>query len=148
MSEIGKTFEAALRHESLQPIDQRVRIMIGTEVLVDTNAAILFHKRGNTPIVFVPRDDVRSGLLSGEGAPKPQQHERDALYWSPSVETRIREHLAWRFTELSGELKRLDGYVAFDPSLVTFDMENEEHEEEAPLGTGELLAKMSTTFHE
>lgn len=126
MAEIGDTFAAALAHESVRPVERRVRVLVGEEVLADTDEAMLFAKRGSKPVVFVPTADVRPGLLTSAARPGPNQFAKPAAFWDIHARDIVHEGLAWRFTEPRGELLPLAGYVAFDPERVTFDMEGKD----------------------
>ena len=119
MTQIGDMFAAALAHESVRPVERRVRVMVGEDVLADTDRAMLFAKRGSKPVVFVPMADVQPGILAGDARTAPNQFDKSAASWDVHSGDLVHEGLAWRFTEPRGELLPLAGYVAFDPERVT-----------------------------
>jgi uncharacterized protein (DUF427 family) len=123
MSDLSKT---SLEHESIQPIDRRVRVHSGSFTLVDTDEALLFHEHGRNPVIFVPRRHLPVEFLHDDGHLGTPQAGRPTRYWNFSVGGQKAENGIWSFEKPQGELAALAGYVAFDATQVLLEVDGDD----------------------
>jgi uncharacterized protein (DUF427 family) len=72
-----------LRHE---PIDKRIRGVLGEETVVDTTRAmLLWEPRRVVPTYAVPAEDVRAELVSADGIEAPETPEGVAAMGAPQL---------------------------------------------------------------
>lgn len=121
MSQASRNLAAGLAY-SVQPIDRRVRVRYGSFTLVDTNEAKLFHEGGNRAVVFVPRKHLPVEFLHDGGRVGAPRSGQPVRYWDFSVGVQTAENGAWSFEQPQGELAVLAGYVAFDTTQVTLEV--------------------------
>ena len=107
--------EPVLRWE---PVDGRVRVRFGDEVVVETRDAKLLHELGHGPVYYFPEADVRTELL------QPSEHHThcprkgEASYWSlDGVPNAI-----WFYPEPIESASFIAGHVAFYPQHVEIEV--------------------------
>jgi uncharacterized protein (DUF427 family) len=89
------------------------RTKVGGGWVADSERVTLLHEPAHYPVAFVPRDDVRGGVLEPSG--KVTEH-RDVgvTEWFTAVSGDARaERSAWAHVDLPAWAGALDGHVAF-----------------------------------
>lgn len=91
---------------------RRVRARFGGETLLDTVRGRLLHETGLLPVLYVPAEDVRTGLLEQTQHRTHCPFKGDASYWSVRAGDRIAENAVWAYQEPRPEVSWLRGYLA------------------------------------
>jgi uncharacterized protein (DUF427 family) len=109
-----------LRYE---PSPKWVRAEAGGETIVDTRGAVLVWEPGHVvPLYAVPREDVRTDLLTPAGAVGDAGRDAPlAELWALELDGRRHEAAAWRYDD-----EHLAGYVALDWGAMDRWLEEEE----------------------
>jgi uncharacterized protein (DUF427 family) len=95
------------------PSSRHVRIAVGTEVLAESDRAVLLFETGLQPVAYVPRADVRAAI---EPAVKQTlcPYKGEARYWTVGGV----EDAAWSYEYPRPESTGIEGRLAFDAELV------------------------------
>ena len=97
----------------LHEVPQRVRGVVAGEVVVDTERAVLLHESGLLPQWYVPREDVRTDLLTPTSTSTHCPFKGDASYWTLTVGDRVVQDAVWAYPEPVDAVPELAGLVAF-----------------------------------
>jgi uncharacterized protein (DUF427 family) len=97
----------------LDPVPQRIRVVIGGETVVDSTRAKLLHETGHLPVYYLPEEDVRSDLLEPSQTHTHCPHKGEASYWSVRAGGRTVEDAAWYYPEPHDGADFLRGHIAF-----------------------------------
>lgn len=91
----------------------RVRIGFNGLTVADSADAVTVKETGHQPVLYFPREDVRTDLLT------PTEHRThcpfkgQASYWTLAVGDRSAENVAWSYETPYDETMGLRGLVAF-----------------------------------
>jgi len=83
----------------LEPSPKRVRVILGGEVIADSQAAMLLHESGHQPVYYFPRADVRAEVLEPSERHTHCPKKGDASYYSVRVGERFEEAIAWYYPD-------------------------------------------------
>jgi uncharacterized protein (DUF427 family) len=95
------------------PVPQRIRGLIGGEIVVDSEDAVLLHESGHLPVYYFPESDVRMHLLEPTSKTTHCPHKGDASYWSVRVGERVVENAAWSYLDPLEPVSFIAGWIAF-----------------------------------
>jgi uncharacterized protein (DUF427 family) len=120
-------FAAHPDHEiTFEPSPKRVRVGVGETVIADTIQARLLRETGHMPVYYIPRQDVRMGLLSRTDHTTHCPFKGEASYWSVAADGRVRKNLVWSYERPYDEMPQIAGYLAFDWDAVDHRWEEDE----------------------
>lgn len=119
------------RPPALQRSARRVRVAVGDPeapfVVADTAAAYRVLETSHPPSWYLPRDDVRSGLLvPSRRRSTICEWKGAATYWDvvgPAGE--LLEAAAWSYERPTARFTAITGYVSFMPSIVECRVDGE-----------------------
>ncbi len=97
----------------LHGVPQRIRGVVAGEVVVDTERAVLLHESALLPQWYVPREDVRTDLLTPTATSTHCPFKGDAAYWTLTVGDRVVEDAVWAYPEPVDAVPELAGLMAF-----------------------------------
>ena len=101
-------------HESRRP----VRVEIGGQILAETTQARFLFETNLPPRYYIPQEDVRLSLLQDSRRTSACPYKGSARYWSVKIGDRLVEDLAWSYPLPLPEVRKIAGFVCFDPDLV------------------------------
>ena len=78
---------------------RRVRAVLGSQTVLDSNRAKLLHESAHLPQLYVPREDVRDDLLEATDHTTHCPFKGDASYWSVRAGDRVAENAVWGYPE-------------------------------------------------
>jgi uncharacterized protein (DUF427 family) len=91
---------------------RRVRAVLGGETVLDTRDGSLLHETGILPQLYVPRADVRFGLLEATDHTTHCPFKGDASYWTVRAGERVAENAVWGYPEPNEAAPWLRDHVA------------------------------------
>lgn len=94
------------------PFPRRVRAVFGGETVLDTTSGMLLHESNLLPQLYLPRDDVRSDLLTGTDHHTHCPFKGDASYWSVTVNGHTADNALWSYLDPLPEAAWLRGQIA------------------------------------
>ena len=99
----------------LHPFPRRVRATFAGETVLDSTRGALLHESNILPRLYVPLEDVRSGLLQRTEHTTHCPFKGDASYWSVRVGEHVAENAVWAYEAPNGEAEWLRGLVSVYP---------------------------------
>ncbi|MCP4357816.1 MAG: DUF427 domain-containing protein [Chloroflexi bacterium] len=85
-----------------------VRVQLNNEFVADSKNVLAVWEHGRYPAYFFPPEDVRADFLQPTGRSHDGRHT-----WHVQVGDKEAPNAAYSYTHLTGENKRLNGYIVF-----------------------------------
>jgi uncharacterized protein (DUF427 family) len=89
---------------------RHVRVTAGGEVVAESDRPVMVFETGLPPRPYLPRADVRAGVLAPGGKRSICPYKGEASYWSVNGT----QDAAWSYETPLPEALRAQGHVAFD----------------------------------
>ena len=105
----------------ISPAVGKVTVTCKGEVVAESEAALLIEETRHAPVFYLPRADVRMGLLERSDHSTYCPFKGHASYWSLEVNQQVEENLVWSYEEPYPEVAGLKDHMAFysDRATVT-----------------------------
>ncbi|MGE0653061.1 MAG: DUF427 domain-containing protein [Alphaproteobacteria bacterium] len=104
---------------TIEPVSERVRVMIDGVAIADSTDVIRLKEIGHAPVLYVPIEDVRAGVLV------PTEHSSrcplkgEANYYSLRLDSgRVIDNAVWQYAHPKPGVPELANRVAFYPQFV------------------------------
>lgn len=107
----------------LKPVAQKVMVTLRDTLVGESDSAVWLMEGGKTlypPVIYIPRTDVTIPIASVPGTTHCPL-KGDATYFIREGDGRI-EKIAWSYVEPFDFSASIAGLIAFDPTLVTFQL--------------------------
>jgi uncharacterized protein (DUF427 family) len=107
---------------------RHVRVSLDGEVLAETDRARVLFETSLPPRWYIPREDVREGVLTEGEQRSACAYKGFAPHYSVRVGERTEPDLAWTYPEPRREVERIKDYVAFYNERVDLEIDGERQE--------------------
>lgn len=101
------------RPPRVEPVAERLRVVVGGEVLADTRRGLRVLETAGAPVYYFPPEDVRTGRL----VPSPHtsfcEWKGGATYVTYDHDGRRVENIGWLYPEPTPGYRAIAGHVAF-----------------------------------
>lgn len=102
------------RPPRVEPLDRHVRVVLGGETIAESNRALRVLETSSPPTIYVPREDVRTELLSDAGGdPTVCEWKGEAHYLHAEAGGTRAGRAAWHYPEPKRDYERLRDHFAF-----------------------------------
>ncbi|HSP19232.1 MAG TPA: DUF427 domain-containing protein [Myxococcaceae bacterium] len=101
------------RPPRLEPVPDRIRVIVGGTVLADTTRAFRVLETSHPPTYYLPPADVRMDLLRPASASSVCEWKGEASYWSLETPERRIPELAWSYERPTAPFAAIRGHLAF-----------------------------------
>lgn len=101
------------RPPRLEAVPERVRIVVGGEVLADSTRAVRVLETAGAPVYYVPRDDVRMDRLERTGRGTVCEWKGPAAYFSIVVPGHEVPNAAWSYEHPRPGYEAITDHLAF-----------------------------------
>lgn len=82
---------------TITPTDQHVEVTLGGEELASSDRAVVLEETGLPPRYYLPREDVRTGLLRPTSSRSTCPYKGEASYWSVEIGGQVHDDLVWSY---------------------------------------------------
>lgn len=107
------------RPPRVEPVHERVRVVVGGAVVADTNHALRVLETAGAPVYYVPPADVRQDLLVPSPHRSVCEWKGDAAYWSfDDRRGRRIDNVAWSYPHPLPGYEAIADHLAFYAGLV------------------------------
>ena len=103
---------------TISPANTHVRVIVGDEVIADTERALSLREASYPPVLYVPREDARMDLLTRTSHRTHCPFKGDASYFSIAAGDRVRENAVWTYEAPFAQVAQIAGHLAFYPDRV------------------------------
>jgi uncharacterized protein (DUF427 family) len=103
---------------TVDDVSVRLQVVIGGEVIADTERALLVRETGLPPRYYIPPADVRLELLARTGHQGHCPYKGDWAHLSARVAESELANVAWTYFRVLQECPRIHDHVAFYPDRV------------------------------
>jgi uncharacterized protein (DUF427 family) len=97
----------------IQPLDHRMRIVIGGVTVADTSQGSVLFENGLPPRYYFPKTDVRMDLMAPTTLSTTCPHKGNARYWSATVNGQVHDNILWGYDTPRPEALKISGLVSF-----------------------------------
>ncbi len=95
------------------PSSRRVQVVVGGETVADTTRAVFLFETGYITRHYMPREDVRPGILGDSPLTTYCPYKGEACYHHVSLGDRTWENIVWSYPDPYDECARIKDRVAF-----------------------------------
>ena len=97
----------------VEPSSKHVRIVFNGETIADSVRTVIMRETRLAPVIYVPREDVRMGLLHQTDLHTNCPFKGNATYWTVKVGGRAADNAAWSYEDPFEEAASIKEYLAF-----------------------------------
>lgn len=97
----------------LESVTERLRIIFNGVQIADTTRAYRVLETSHPPTYYIPREDIKTGILKAEARQTVCEFKGVANYWTVSVDGKIASHCAWSYENPNTPYAPLKGYLSF-----------------------------------
>lgn len=90
-----------------------VRVRLGGDVVAETDRALFLFETGLPVRYYIPRADVRMGLLTPTATITQCPYKGTAVYWSVTAGGNMYDDVVWSYPEPLPEVGRIAGHLCF-----------------------------------
>jgi uncharacterized protein (DUF427 family) len=101
------------RPPRLEPVPERVRVLLDGEVVADTRRAQRVLETSHPPVYYIPRDDIREDLIEDAPGTSFCEWKGAARYHSLHKGARVLPRVAWSYTAPTPDFAAIGGHLAF-----------------------------------
>ena len=113
------------RPPRIEPVDRRVRILLGGVSIADTTGAVRVIETAGAPVVYVPPDEIAAGSLHGASGSSFCEWKGAASYFDVRAGGQAASNAAWAYLSPTPSFTSIEGWVAFYPALVDCLLDDE-----------------------
>ena len=108
------------RPPRVEPLDRHVRIVLGGETIAESDRAFRVLETASPPTIYVPREDVREGVLieAGNDVHTECEWKGTASYVHAEAGGKRAQRVAWFYPEPKQGFEQLEDHLAFYPRRV------------------------------
>ncbi|MEM6766295.1 MAG: DUF427 domain-containing protein [Bacteroidota bacterium] len=114
------------RPPKLEKFAGHIRIMIGDDILVDTNGAYRVLETSHPPVYYLPPEDIIMNLLAPNSGSSFCEFKGRAAYYDLQWEGKNVPQVAWYYPSPSQAFLPIKGYLAFYAHKVSACYVNDE----------------------
>lgn len=106
---------------TVEPAPGRVRVSFGDRVVADTGRALVLQEADYPPVLYLPLDDVDTGVLEPSTLQTYCPYKGEATYFTLRDGDRIADDAVWRYETPYDAVAPIAGHVAFYPQHVRIE---------------------------
>jgi uncharacterized protein (DUF427 family) len=110
---------------TITPAKQHVEVTLNGEKLAESDQAVLLDETGLPTRYYLPREDVRTDLLSPSSSQTTCPFKGQAAYWSAEVGGEVYEDLVWSYETPIPQSEGIAGLMSFYPDRVELTVDGE-----------------------
>lgn len=103
------------RPPALEPVPQRIRIVLAGQVIADTTRALRVLETHHAPTYYLPPEDVTATLSPARGGSMCEWKGR-AQYWDVKAGDQVASAAAWSYPDPTARFADLRDHLAFYPA--------------------------------
>lgn len=110
---------------TITPARQHVEVTLNGEKLAESDQAVLLDETGLPTRYYLPREDVRTDLLSPSSSQTTCPFKGQATYWSAQVGGEVYDDLVWSYETPISQSEGIAGLMSFYPDRVELTVDGE-----------------------
>ena len=103
---------------SVTPNPNRLRVMLGGEMLAETTRALTLREASMSPVQYIPREDARMEMFERTERSSHCPYKGDASYYSLRAGGRTEANAVWSYESPYPAMAAIAGHLAFYPDRV------------------------------
>lgn len=110
---------------TITPTDALVEVRLGGKLVASSDRALRLDETGLPPRFYLPRDDVRMGLLAETNFHTTCPFKGEASYWSATVEGTTHDGVVWGYEAPLPGAADIAGHLSFYPDRTQITVDGE-----------------------
>ena len=98
---------------TIAPADVHLEVRLGGQTIAESDRALLLEETGSPARYYIPRDDVRPGLLQASAHHSTCPFKGEASYWSVKLDDDVHENIVWSYEDPIADAADIAGLVCF-----------------------------------
>jgi uncharacterized protein (DUF427 family) len=98
---------------TITPSAQHVEVSLDGEKLASSDRAVLLEETGAPDRYYLPKEDVRTELLSPTSTKTTCPYKGEASYWSVETGGQVHKDVVWAYETPIAEAKEITGLLCF-----------------------------------
>jgi uncharacterized protein (DUF427 family) len=98
---------------TITPSTQHVEVSLGGEKLASSDRAVLLEETGAPDRYYLPKEDVRTEVLSPTSTKTTCPYKGEASYWSVEAGGQVHQDVVWAYETPIAEAKQITGLLCF-----------------------------------
>lgn len=95
-----------------------IRVALGTTLIAESRHAVRVLETASPPAFYIPREHVRTELLTWGSGASHCEWKGDASYWSLRTESGAIDNVGWSYEHPYEEFKAIRAFLSFYPGKV------------------------------
>jgi uncharacterized protein (DUF427 family) len=113
------------RPPRIEPVDRRVRVSLGGELIADSNRASRVLETAGAPVVYLPAEEITAGVLRQSSGSSFCEWKGSATYYDVVAGGETACNAAWAYLNPTPPFASIAGFVSFYPALVECRLDDE-----------------------
>lgn len=106
------------RPPRIEPVGRRVRVELGAGSVAESTRAVRILETASPPTIYIPREDVRMGLLRQAKGTSYCEWKGTATYFDVTANQRVRPRAAWTYPDPKPGFEGIRDWISFYPGRV------------------------------
>lgn len=98
---------------TIVPADAHVEVRLGGQAIAESDRAMRLDETGLPARYYIPRDDVRTGLLQATAQRSTCPFKGEASYWSVKLGDEVYENVVWSYEAPIPGAADIEGLLCF-----------------------------------
>lgn len=98
---------------TIVPAEVHVEVRLGGQTIAESDRAMRLDETGLPARYYIPRDDVRAGLLQATAQRSTCPFKGEASYWSVNLGDEVYENIAWSYETPIPRAAGIEGLLCF-----------------------------------
>lgn len=98
---------------TIVPAEVHVEVRLGGQTIAESDRAMRLDETGLPARYYIPRDDVRAGLLQATARRSTCPFKGEASYWSVNLGDEVYENIAWSYETPIPRAAGIEGLLCF-----------------------------------
>jgi len=101
------------RPPRIEPDTRHIRVIFNGETVADSTNTLRVLETSHPPVFYIPKDDVRTDLLTRTATETFCEWKGSATYWTVTVGDRTTSDVAWSYERPIDGFESITGHLAF-----------------------------------
>lgn len=102
----------------IEKLDRPVTVMVAGTIIADSRDALVLRKAAYSPVIYIPRKDVKMDLLKRSEHTSYCPYKGDASYYDIPSGGQRSDNAVWTYEAPYDSVSQIKDYLAFYPTRV------------------------------
>lgn len=98
--------------------NKRISILINSEIVADSQHALILSEQGHDPVYYFPREDIRLERLHKIEKVTFCPYKGEAIHWAIKTKDKQFKTAAWSYENPFDQVSAIKNHIAFYPDVL------------------------------